>query len=140
MALLKSHIEINPSEIEIKATRSGGPGGQHVNKTSTAIHLRFDIRASSLDDVYKQRLLKYKDQRITTDGIINIKVQDERSQLQNKVLAIKRLNKLINSACAVPRKRKATYPSKASGIKRLESKAHRAKIKTMRKKVDPGRD
>lgn len=136
MLEISNTLTISDAEIEINAVRSQGPGGQNVNKVSTAIHLRFDINASSLPDFYKEKLLEMRDHRITKEGIINIKSQESRSQEENKEAALQRLKELIQSAAIVQKKRKATKPTKNSQKRRMDSKTKHAKTKKMRGKVD----
>ena len=135
MISLSKNTIIPDEEIKIQAVRAQGAGGQNVNKVSSAIHLRFDIPASSLPDFYKEKLLKLKDSRISKDGIIIIKAQQFRTQKKNKDDAVARLEKLIKSAAATRKKRKPTKPTKASKEKRLDSKARQSKQKALRGKV-----
>jgi ribosome-associated protein len=128
-------ICIPDSELEISAIRAQGAGGQNVNKVSTAIHLRFDIQASSLSPIIKQRLLTYPDHRISHDGIVVIKAQRYRSQEKNREEALLRLAELIKHAIHTPKKRKPTKPSLSSKKKRLDNKTHRGRQKTLRGKV-----
>lgn len=128
-------IEINPEEIEFSAMRAQGAGGQNVNKVASAIHLRFDIRASSLPDAIKERLLALSDQRITTEGVVVIKAQTTRSQEQNKADALARLSSLVNSVAVPPKPRRATKPSYSSQQRRLQSKAERGAVKQLRTRL-----
>ena len=135
MASTLPTTSIPASEIEITATRSQGAGGQNVNKVSSAIHLRFDIRASSLPEAHKARLLALNDQRITSDGVLIIKSQQHRSQEQNRMEALQRLQELVESVARPPRPRTPTKPTRSSQRKRLEGKTLRGQVKSLRGKV-----
>ncbi|MBY8149559.1 aminoacyl-tRNA hydrolase [Vibrio fluvialis] len=136
MLVISNNVTLADWEIEINAIRSAGNGGQNVNKVATAIHLRFDIQRSSLPAVYKERLLKISDSRITTEGVIVIKSQEFRTQLQNKEAALERLKELILSAMVVQKKRRATKPTLGSQRRRMDGKSKRGETKVLRKKVD----
>lgn len=136
MPFIFSHVVIPDSEIEIHAMRSQGAGGQHVNKVSSAVHLRFDIVASSLPPFYKEELLKLKDHRISEDGVITIKAQQFRSQEQNREDALNRLRALVQSVAIPRKKRKATKPTKSSQNRRLESKKKAGRLKALRRSIE----
>ncbi|MFY3326112.1 alternative ribosome rescue aminoacyl-tRNA hydrolase ArfB [Vibrio fluvialis] len=136
MLVISNNVTLADWEIEINAIRSAGNGGQNVNKVATAIHLRFDIQRSSLPAIYKERLLKISDSRITSDGVIVIKSQEFRTQLQNKEAALERLKELILSAMVVQKKRRATKPTLGSQRRRMDSKSKRGETKVLRKRVD----
>ena len=135
MLQISNNVAIPAREIEISAIRAQGAGGQNVNKVSSAIHLRFDIGASSIPGLYKERLLKLKDQRITKDGVIVIKAQQHRSREMNKEEALRRLQELVRSVAVTPKKRKPTRPTRSSQKKRLDSKTRRGEAKLRRAKV-----
>ena len=132
---ISNNIFISINEIEITATRSSGPGGQHVNKVSTAIQLRFDIQNSSLPEFCKERLLNMNDKRITASGEVLIRASEYKSQSKNREAAVERLVDLIKTTLVTRKKRKPTKPSAAAREKRLERKSKRSKTKAMRKKV-----
>ena len=136
MIFISNTISLNDNEVEISAIRAQGAGGQNVNKVSSAIHLRFDIHASSLSDEHKQRLLDSKDSRITKEGVFVLKAQQFRTQERNKIDAFERLQSFIIKATHVNQTRKPTKPSRNAKRKRVDAKTQRGKTKVLRGKVD----
>ncbi len=136
MIFISDTISLDDDEVEMSAIRSQGAGGQNINKVSSAIHLRFDINASSLSDFHKQRLLESKDSRITKDGVLIIKAQQFRTQEKNKLDAFQRLQQFIIDATHINKARRPTKPSKNARRKRVEQKKQRSQTKALRGKVD----
>ena len=135
MLRISPNLHLSDSEIELNAIRSQGSGGQNVNKVSSAIHLRFDITASSLPEKYKHRLLALQDHRINSQGVVVIKAQQHRTRDRNRTDALARLCKLVQSVMTEPKKRIASRPSRAAKRKRLDEKSRRGQTKELRKKV-----
>lgn len=136
MLKISTRVQIPDHEIDIAAIRAQGPGGQNVNKVATGIHLRFDIRASSLPELYKERLLSLSDQRLTKEGVLIIKAQRQRSQEGNREDALNRLRELIQDVMVSQKRRVPTKPSRSAQKKRLEGKSKRSRTKALRGKLD----
>ncbi len=136
MLEISANVSISDNEIEFSAIRAQGSGGQNVNKVSSAIHLRFDIKASSLPEFYKQRLLRLRDHRLTKEGVIVIKAQQYRTQEKNREAALERLREMIKGVGVVQKVRRATKPTRGSQQRRMDSKVKRGKTKALRGRVD----
>ncbi|MEM7533585.1 MAG: alternative ribosome rescue aminoacyl-tRNA hydrolase ArfB [Chloroflexota bacterium] len=135
MLQITKKVVIPLEEIEFEYIRAQGAGGQHVNKSSTAVHMRFDIQASSLPTVYKERLLQLSDHRITKEGVVVIKSQQHRSQEQNREAALNRLQQLVQSVTVTQKARRPTKPSKGAKQRRIDEKKRRGNVKETRKRV-----
>jgi ribosome-associated protein len=135
MTVARRKTPIPESEVEITAIRAQGAGGQNVNKVSSAIHLRYDVAASSLSEAHKARLLALSDSRLTDAGVVVIKSQEHRSQEMNRAGALARLQELVDSVAVAPKVRRPTKPTKGSQLRRLDGKAQRGEVKALRGKV-----